>query len=399
MKEDEFQKERRKVEKQDPSEKKKKGHIIRLRKKLKSKRFCKFFSNTDEGIAELGRLCINSIHQLINERQLDENIGWLKATSQEVSTLRQISKNKFLDREIRRMREFSIVGERVTIDKESKAIEAQEFWETMMGPIRRNGYKKLFFESGSTLSYVSEVFENYGLKSDKEPGAWCIWTNNVLALFQLVLFTDVNVSRFPPFAPDPEDKYGAIFPRNWHTMLERPPSKPRELHQTEVDAVNEMKQRLHQFGEKILLLTTTSGWDIEHESANFQGPHVGSHPNMLFKRALFTTGHPVVIFLTAEKLGDPFIVGECFPIFGPDEPLDAALNKYPIALCVGYDKTLHSDTRWPLKPRDRELRNDPSNILNILHDLGFNVIYTKNDKRAGAIVAGNTSFHALLPND
>lgn len=395
----EFEKEREKAVKEDSREEAKEDALIRFRDELKRSRFCKFFSNTRSGIEELGRLCINSIHQLINESRLDENVGWIRASSQELLTLRQISKNKFLDREIRRMREFSIVGDRVKIDEASKETEAQEFWETMMGPIRRNGYRKLFFESGSTLSYVSEVFEKYVLRSDNESGSWRIWTNNVLALLQLLLYTDVDVRRFPPFAPDPEDKYGAIFPREWHPLTERTPSNPRKLYQTEVDAVNEMKQRLHKFGEKTLFLATTSGWDLDHKSKNFQGPHVGSHPNMLFKRAIFTTGCPVVIFLTAEKLGDPFKAGKCFPIFGPDEPLDDALTNYPLALCVGYDQTLQSDTRWPLDRDVREEQNDPSNILKILNELGFREIYTENGECAGTIVAGNSSFNDLLPND
>jgi len=399
LNEDEFKSERETVILNDPSEEKKGNAIIRFRDKLKKTRFCKSFSNTEVGIPELGRLCINSIHQLINEKRLDENAGWIKASSQEVSTLRQISENKFLVRELMRMREFSTVGERVTIDRTSKEIQAQVFWETMMGPIRRCGYTNLFFESGSTLAYVSESFENFVLKNDKETGSWCVWTNNVWTLLQLLLYTDVDIRRFPPFAPDPVDKYGAIFPREWHPLKERPPSKPRKLYQNETDAVKEMKEKIHQFGEKTFFLATTSGWDLDHELNDFRGPHVGSHPNMLFKRALFTIERPVVIFLTAEKLGDPFEQGKCFPIFGPDEPLGEALKKYPLALCVGYDQTMQSPTRRLLSPEVRRERNNPSNIMKIFIELNFNVIYTEKVGKAGAIIAGNSAFQKLLPND
>jgi len=399
LNEDEFESERKRVISEDLSEKEKKDAIILFRNELRTTRFCNFFSNTEAGIAELGRLCINAIHQLINENRLDENAGWIKASSQEVLTLRQISENKFLDRELKRMREFSIVGERVTIDKVSKETQAQVFWKTMMGPIRRHGYKNLFFESGSTLAYVSEPFENFVLKNDKEAGSWCVWTNNVLTLFQLLLYTDVSIRRFPPYAPDPEDKYGAIFPRKWHQLEERPPLKPRKLHNHEADAVKEMRGELLEFGEKTLFLATTSGWDLDHELNDFRGPHVGSHPNMLFKRALFTTERPVVIFLSAEKLGDPFEVNKCYPIFGPDEPLGKALEKYPLALCVGYDQRMQSPTRRLLAPEVRRKRNDPSNIKKILIELNFNVIYTEKVGDADAIIAGNLPFQELLPND
>jgi hypothetical protein len=399
LNEEEFKEERKKVISKDESEKEKDDALIQFRNKLKASRFCKFFSNTKQGIAELGRLCINSIHQLINERRLDEDAGWIRASSLEISTLREISENKFLERELKRMREFSIVGERVTIDKVSKETQSQVFWKTMMARIRRYGYKNLFFESGSTLAYVSEEFENFVLKNDSEPGSWCVLTNNVLTLLQLLLYTDVDIRRFPPSAPDPEDKYGAIFPREWYPLEEWRPSKPRNLHPNEIDAVNNMKEKLCDFGEKTLFLATTSGWDLDHNLNNFRGPHVGSHPNMLFKRALFTTGRPVVIFLNAEKLGDPFEVGKCYPIFGPDEPLGKALEKYALALCVGYDQTMQSPTRRKLVAEVRKKRNDPNNIREILADLNFNVIYAETVGDTGAIIAGNLPFQELLPND
>lgn len=397
--EDDFKKERESVIKKDSSEKKKTDALIRFRNELRKTRFCKSFHNTKAGIAELGRLCINSIHDLINEKRLDEAAGWIRASSQEVSTLRQISENKFLDQELRRMREFSIVGERVTIDKVSKETQAEVFWKTMMGPIRRHNYRNLFFESGSTLAYISELFEDFVLKDDKEAGSWCVWTNNVLTLLQLLLYTDVDIRRFPPFAPEPEDQYGAIFPREWHTLKERPPSKPRKLHKKEAGTVKDMRGKLCKFGEKTLFLATTSGWDLDHKSYKFRGPHVGSHPNMLFKRALFTTRRPVVIFLSAEKLGDPFEVGKCYPIFGPDLSLKKALDEYPLAICVGYDQTMQSPTRRKLVPKIRKERNNPGNIMKVLGKLNFDVIYAKTGKDTGAIIAGNLPFQKLLPND
>ena len=399
LNEDEFETERKKVISKDRTEKKKSDALAGFRNELRKTRFCKFFSNTDAGIEELGRLCINSIHQLINEKRLGENAGWVRASNQEISTLRQISENKFLDRELKRMREFSIVGERVTIDRTSKETQARLFWKAMTGPIRRYNYKNLFFESGSTLAYVSEAFETSVLKDDTAVGDWCVWTNNVLTLLQLLLYTDVDIRRFPPYAPDPEDKYGAIFPRDWHTLEERPPSKPRSLYQKEADAVKSTRGKLCKIGDRTLFLATTSGWDLNHKTKNFQGPHVGSHPNMLFKRALFTTKHPLVIFLNASKLGDPFEVNKCYPIFGPDAQLDDALEKNPLAMCIGYDKTLQSPTRRAIEPDIRKRRNDPDNIKEILSSLGFSVLYAQTGDDTGVIIAGNLAFQKALPNE
>lgn len=399
LNDEEFKAKREEIILTDLSEREKEEKLNKFRNELRRTRFCKFFSNTEAGVEELGRLCVTSIHQLIDEKQLSDDAGWIKANTQDVLTLRQIIENKFLDRELRRLREFSIVGELVAIDKVSKETQSQVFWKIMMGRIRRHDYKNLFFESGSTLAYVSEAFENFVLKDDTKPGSWCVWTNNVLTLHQLLLYTDVDVRRFPPSAPDPEDKYGAIFPRKWKELIEPPPQEPRKLHKGEADAVEEMKENLNKFGKKTLFLATISGWDLDHELSDFRGPHVGTHPNMLFKHALFITKCPVVIFLNAEKLGDPFERGKCFPIFGPDEPLENALKKYPLALCVGYDQKMESPTRRMLDPAIRKERNNPNNIKEILIKLNFDVIYGEIIGDTGAIISGNSAFQKLLPND
>jgi hypothetical protein len=341
---------------------------------------------------------------------VDEGAGWIRASSKEASTLRQIRANRFLERELDRLREFSRPGERIVYDRISKKTLALEFWEVMQTRIRRYGYQNLFFESGSTLVYVSDQFERFVLGNSEDMKFWHIWTNNVITLLQFLLYTEVDVSRFPPSAPDPKDKYYAILPRNWGGIYEKPPQKPRSLRNSkkslsETKAVADMRQELRKFGEKALILATASGWDLNHKRRHFHGPHVGTHPNFLFKRALFTTGQPVVIFLNAEKLGDPFKAGICYPIFGPDLPLNEALEKYPLAVCVGYDLGMKSPTRDEKLnsengKKERKERNKPKRICKILHMLGFKHDYAPELYReTGAIIAGNTRFKKLLPND
>ncbi len=393
----EFDEEREKEIAKDPIEKINTDALNKFRETLKKGRFCVHFSNKKAGIEILGKECINSIHKLINHGDLGEDVGWVRASSHEVSVLRQISKNKFLVRELKRMREFSIIGERVTLDAVSKQTLARVFWERMMGPIRRNGYKNLFFESGSTLSYISETFEDYVLKNDDKAESWNVTTNNVFTLLQLMLYTDINISRFPQFAPDPEDKYGAIFPHKWHKVRETAQTKPRGLHTAENEEVEWMKCQLKKFDKNTLFLATTSGWDTS--DSDFQGPHVGSHPNMMFKRALFSTGCPVVIFLSADKLGDPFEITKCYPIYGPDLPFNDGLKNYPLALCIGYDSLMQSPTRRDLKKNERKLRNDPNIIKDTLTKLKFNVFYEEGGGNTGAIIAGNSLFEELIPNN
>lgn len=401
LKDEEFKISRKKELDRDPNEREKEDKLRDFRNELMSSRLCKFFSNTKAGIEELGKQCVNAIHQLINEKAIGEHSGWIRAGGKEASTLRQIRNNKFLERELIRLSEFSIIGDRVVLERNSKEVMGNVFWNVMKGRIRRQNWKHIFIESGSTLAYISEDFENEVLKYARDIPEWTIWTNNVIALLQLILNTDVHVRRFPASAPDTNDKYGAIFPREWYDLFEAPPAEPRPLHYPESLAVEAMKTQLSELSErKLLILATASGWDLDHSQASFRGPHVGSHPNMLFKRALFTTGDPVIILLNAEKLGDPFEVGNCYSIFGPDLPLGKAMNEYPLALCVGYDQSLVSKTRKELMEGVRKDRNDPERVNNTLRTLGFNIAYNlKYPKDRGAIIAGNEKFKELLPND
>lgn len=431
LKEEEYLQERRKVEKEakkkdkeekkrNPAEKTKKKlagkrsltyeqyekniteHLNVFRKTL-GKQIVRYFSNNKTGIESLAGDCINAIHELINRGRPSEDIGWIRATSRDAVTLRQIRQNRFLESELNRLQEFSTLGERVVLDSVAKDIQARVFWETMQGRIRRYGYKNLFFESGSTIAYVSDAFEKYVLKGETSGSSWVIHTNNVMTLLQMLLYTDLDVNRLPACSLNPKDKYGAIFPREWACFQEPPPSLFRPLHKVEADAVRrfqnqELRPKLVKPNGKAILLATTSGWDLADRK--FRGPHVGSHPNMLYKRALFTLGQPVVIFLSAEKLGDPFQIGKCYPVFGGDITLEEALKKYPLAVCIGYDQTLASPTGKPISKKNRIRRNNPVVIRSTLASLQFNIFYTpQRDESSGVVIASNQAFTKLLPND
>jgi RNA polymerase sigma factor (sigma-70 family) len=67
----------------------------------------------------------------------------------------------------------------------------------------------LFLESGSSLAYVSEALQS---RLDRQQG-WKIATNNALSLLQLMLFTDGEIKRNPPVAPDPEDPPEPVSPQ------------------------------------------------------------------------------------------------------------------------------------------------------------------------------------------
>jgi len=95
---------------------------------------------------------------------------------------------------------------------------------------------------------------------------WKISTNNALSLLQLLLFTDGEIQRNPPIAPDPEDPYGAVFTLKCKEVYEEPQVKPRELYKKEIDAINEIIKLLKAKENKQIILAAASGWDTTHKN-------------------------------------------------------------------------------------------------------------------------------------
>jgi len=196
---------------------------------------------------------------------------------------------------------------------------------------------------------------------------------------------------------------------------EEPHVKPRALHKKEKAAINEIVGLLKSGGRRQIILATASGWDTTHRIKAFHGPHVGSHANMLFKRAIFMTNEPVVMFLSRHKVDPRFREARfkcrtdkekpklgtryCYPVFGKELTLAQALVSTPLALCIGYEKEpddtendlreIGEKLKWVLKPE--------------LHKAGFDLEYAakefvRNDgSRAGAIMVANNGFRKRFP--
>ncbi len=384
----------------------KQAKLDNLRKMVQRERYVKEFRNDKKGLGELQKEAILAIDELVATEKSLENGGWVRGDTDEAQTIRDIANNPFLKRELDQLRRFSTLGARVRVDVGSKTELSAAFWANMQGRLRRHGYRHLFFESGSTIAYLADEFGRAVLQPGEDSQRWHIRTNNVLSLVYFDLHTPIDAGRFPAGVPDPDDKYGAIFPNEWRHLHEPPPTYPRRFHagkteKEEAQAVDEMRRLFVDSGRRQIALAAASGLDLDHQVAGFRGPHVGSHPNMLFKRAIFTSGCPVVLFLGAEKLGNPFQQGKCYPVFGPEQSWANAIRRYPIAVCVGYE--------WPRKgssstipgPEARH-RNSATYVLETLAKIGFKRLYfhTESDHgRKGAIMCANEAFFRKVPND
>ena len=377
--------------------------------KLRSKSVCKLYKSFDTG--HIVRDVLNSLNQVIDSDQLRSLPGWIRAESKAAKLAATLQGNPFLMRVLDRVVGFRTTGGRFEKERCAKKAAAEMFWDTMMNRIARAQYMGIFLESGSSLAYVSDALES---KLDRQEG-WNISTNNALALFQLLLFTDGEIRRNPPVAPDPTDPYGAIFTLKCKRAYEEPPMVPRSLYPKEIEAINEIIDLLKTGGEKQIILATASGWDTAHHVPEFHGPHVGSHANMLFKRAIFMTGNPVVLFLSRHKVDPQFReagfkcrtdskgieanMSYCYPVFGEELPLEFALKNTPLALCIGYELEKNE--------HEEDIRKVGEKLKSVLRPelekAGFDMEYAAkavkldDGSQAFAIILANEKFYRLFP--
>ncbi|HEY2811340.1 MAG TPA: DUF4062 domain-containing protein [Rhabdochlamydiaceae bacterium] len=337
----------------EPRSKEEKKHYERFRKELQSKSVCKFYPNQE--MSKIDVHVLNALNEVISSRQLLPFPGWIRAETKEAKVAGALQDNPFLKRIMDRVVGFHDVGSRILKESGAKKAAAEMFWDSMISQLERKTHTSVFLESGSSLVYVSESFEKR--KKEGRPKEWKIATNNALALLQLLLFVDGEIQRKPQVAPDPTDPYGAIFTKRCLAAYQNPPVKPRKtLYAEEQEAIKEFITLLNSGEDKKIILATASGWDTTHKIEEFRGPHVGSHANMLFKRAIFLTGQPVILFLSRNKVDPNQKLHEarfkcrkddeaprpgmryCYPVFGDELPLMKALLESPVALCIGYEK-------------------------------------------------------------
>lgn len=155
-------------------------------------------------------------------------------------------------------------------------------------------------------------------------------------------------------------------------------------------------------------------WDTTHKIEGFQGPHVGSHANMLFKRAIFSLEQPVVLFLTRHKTDPSFPeanfkshddirtekgIRYCYPVFGEELTLKMALSEVPVALCIGYQKE-KDDSNVDIRIIADQIKDA---LRTHLGHSGFDMEYAakefidENGQESGAIMLANAKFCQMFP--
>jgi hypothetical protein len=183
--------------------------------------------------------------------------------------------------------------------------------------LAETGINRLFFESGSSIAYLSEAL-NAGLEAE-----WArlsvdleIETNNILSYLEFLSADVVRASLYP--LGRPEEKYGATFGplRNVSPQPAGPVVGEARLELNKVKRYFSERYREKGLG---LVFSATSGIDLNPDGRH-PGFHVGSYHNKLFKRAVLEAGMeakiPVVVLADEDKLDYPFNPDKCHPCNG-----------------------------------------------------------------------------------
>lgn len=282
-------------------------------------------------------------HKLIrNEKH--KLTGWIPAyihdsivNDQRVNSV--IAKNDIVKKIVKEINKFETLANRMEKNANIKKMLGEFFWDRYGGTIFLSGYFDIFFESGSTIAYVSDsLLERLDTRfNDLVHGETRIRvrTNNILTQLLYVLLTGVDVRSVPPGPP--EDKYGSMHGDLARAMApQTPPQGPLETVDAAEDLVESVRKDLMTGTDKLLFLVGVSWLSLEF------GPYIGNYPNTLLKRAIFRTKQPVILFADGTKIFDNskpnahFNVDTHFPVCTPSLSWKHLTSTYPIAICAAF---------------------------------------------------------------
>lgn len=309
--------------------------------------------------------------------------GWIREPEETelAETLVAISRNRFLVDVVGAMAKFDPLDPRIRDQADEKEVAAAFFVDKYLSPLLESD-TTLFFESGSTVAFVAQFVGDFLREQRKELR---IITNNVLAYLILWLVHRIRCSLFP-WGP-PEQRYGAVFGAvNDHVPeIKRPSFPPEPLNHGDLVAIDLLENDQYgpkDWGRPALLLGALSGLQLTKDPniANCLGPHVGSPRNKVFKRFMYETKLPLMLFMAAHKIDSPVDTNRCHFILDQksdqDLPWEVFYKERPVAFCVG-------------------CKNEPHEIEQLVfrfEELGFKIMRTGHRTPYTAFIARNQKF-------
>lgn len=320
-----------------------------FRKRVRKHGYCRVFHRDDDTFSGDVMKAIEDAERDAHARSIR---GWVKEpeTTELAETLHALSGNQFLVDTVKEIGKFERLGPRVAAHADEKQAAATCFADRYQNSIIRK--VDLFFESGSSIAYVAkELGKNIGTDFAAGRPDVLLSTNNVLAYMNLWLTCRIPCSLFP-WGP-PEDHYGAIFGCLDNLREPIPQFPPEPLSPPMREAITTLTEGQYSpakwglkgyRGRPALLIGALSGLQLSNQCSTnpanadircCMGPHVGSFKNKLFKRFMYGTGLPLMIFMTADKIDNVIEAGRCHFVLDEEFTWDSFRQDIPVAFCVG----------------------------------------------------------------
>jgi len=276
--------------------------------------------------------------------------------------LKIASRNPFLAEAVKKIGQFTKLDKRCD-EQVAKKQALADFFIAEYGSEIAEKQISVFLESGSTVAFAARALSQF-LKDRHKPID--ILTNNVLAYLHHWLTEGLPCTLFPRTSP--REPYGATFGSIEGLALKAPKYPPGSLSEdakAEIRKLSTDPAGFHRVRGPALLLGAVSGLQlgddhavvqeaedgslvpagglVREQASQCKGPHVGSYHNKIFKRLMYSSGLPVMLLITEEKIDFEIIVGRCHfildstdvPNGGIDLTWEMFINEYPTAFCVG----------------------------------------------------------------
>lgn len=274
------------------------------------------------------------------------------------------AKNEILRTILERLGKFGTLEKRMSEALMQKEALAKTFHDLHGDDIVLQKCEKIFIESGSTTGYIAKhlapKLPKRAVLTEEFPSP-SVLTNNALAYIYLWLCAGVMCHPEPEGPPD--DKYGGMY--GPLTDRERDPDyKLPNLEEFDPEGMNMIKELSCKiFGDpkdnsRTIILAAISGIQLSNkinaidrttkepvadkrilnELGGCRGFHVGSYQNRLFKRCLYLSHAPTIVFLHDEKIDCPIEVGKCHFIFDKKEIWGKFISEHPLSLWIACSK-------------------------------------------------------------
>ena len=309
------------------------------------------------------------------------------------------AKNEFIGDLISELQSYVLLYAETRINPEKKRSLAQFFVQEYLDRLLRKKVS-LFFDSGSTLGFVAkemsrDLAETVTLSDTAEPSIQ-IGTNNLLVYLLLGLKPKIPCTKFP-WNPPGEPTYGATYGVIEKLVNRNPDYNMPPLDKSAQDEIVKLLQTpftLTSYKKPTLLLGAAAGLqltsnhtivfpggdlseakmqDLQAQISKCYGPEENSYHNKVFKRFMYKTGLPILIFLTGEKIDCPIRAGKSHFTLDSEFTWEQFYKHHPLAFCVG-------------------CTDEERKYAEVFRSLGFEVIEENSASQFSSFIARNAAF-------